>query len=149
MEGSWTSQFVGRTVDAVQSREDGSCVITLAGGYRVQIESLWRLVSSGAVVLTSEYEGQLFGRGQPVRSISELSDKLQSCTLDAAQAAQGTADLTLHFGAQVLQIISDSSGYEAWQVTGPTGTVAVGQGGGNVVVCGCETRVWNSGRSAL
>jgi hypothetical protein len=136
MEDSWTSQLIGRTVDAVQQREDGSCVITLAGGYRVQIESLWRLLSSDAVVPTSQDEGQLFGRSEPASSISELSSRLLGCTLHTAQATQGTADLTMHFGGQTLQVISDSSGYEAWQVEGPGGTVAVGQGGGNVAVWG-------------
>jgi len=136
MEDSWTSQLVGRTVDAVQSLEDGFCVVTLAGGYRVQIESLWRLVTSGAVALTSKDEGQLFGRNEPVRCMSELSSKLCGRVLDAVQVLPDTADLALHFGAQTLQVITDSSGYEAWQVEGPAGTVAVGQGGGNVSVWG-------------
>jgi hypothetical protein len=108
----------------------------LAGGYRVQIESLWRLVTSGAVALTSKDEGQLFGLNEPVRCVSELSSKLCGRVLDAVQVLPGTADLTLHLGAQTLQVITDSSGYEAWQVEGPAGMVAVGQGGGNVSVWG-------------
>lgn len=134
MEDSWTLQLIGRTVEAVERLEGCSCVVSFTGGYRVQIESLWRLLSSGALALTSRDEGQLFGRDQPVRAISELSSKLLGQTLTALQVAQGTADLTLCFGEQALQVVSDSSGYEAWQVEGPAGTVAVGQGGGNVAV---------------
>jgi hypothetical protein len=136
MDASWTSQLVGRIVDAVERREGGACVVALAGGYCVQIESLWRLLSSGTLALTSQDEGQLFGRNEPVQAIQELSSKLQGHTLTAIQVAPGTADLTLQFGGYSLQAVADSSGYEAWQVNGPGGIVAVGQGGGNVAVWG-------------
>src|SRR5688500_1969336 len=112
MEDSWTSQLTNRIVDAVEQWEGGTCVITLAGGYRVQIDSLWRLLSSGALALTSQDDGQTFGRNEPVNAISELSSKLLGQTLTTVQVAQGTADLTLHFGGQILQAIADSSGYE-------------------------------------
>ena len=134
MEDSWTSQLVGQTVEAVERWEALPCIVRLTGGYRVQIESLWRLLSSGTLVRTSRDEGQLFSHSEPVQALSDLSRELYGRTLTALQVTQGTADLTLHFGAQVLQVVADSSGYEAWQVEGPTGTVAVGQGGGNVVV---------------
>lgn len=134
MKDSWTSQLIGRKVDAVEQWEGCPCIIALAGGYRVNIESLWRLLSSGALALTSRDEGQLFGRNEPVRAIPELCSRLLGQTLTAVHVAQETADLTLHFGEQALQVLSDSSGYEAWQVEGPGGTVAVGQGGGNVAV---------------
>jgi hypothetical protein len=136
MEDSWTSQLIGRTVDAIEQWEGCPCVVTLAGGYRVQIESLWRLLSSGTLALTSRDEGQLFGRNRPVHAIPELSSALLGHTLTAVQVAPGTADLTLQFGGYALQAVADSSGYEAWQIEGPTGTVAVGQGGGNVAVWG-------------
>jgi hypothetical protein len=136
MEDSWTSQLIGRTVDAIEQWEACPCVVTLAGGYRVQIESLWRLLSSGTLVLTSRDEGQVFGRNEPVHVIPELSSKLLRRALTAVQIAPGTADLTLKFGGHSLQAVADSSGYEAWQIEGPAGTVAVGQGGGNVAVWG-------------
>ena len=133
---SWMSQLVGARVDAVEQCEDGSCVVTLSGGYRLRIGSLWRLLSSGALVLTSRDDGQLFGRNEPVQAVSELSNKLFGQTVAAVQVAQGTADLSLQLDAYTLQAVADSSGYEAWQVDGPTSTLAVGQGGGNVVLCG-------------
>jgi hypothetical protein len=136
MEDSWTSQLIGRSIASVEQWEGCPCVLQFAGGYRLQVESLWRLLSSGNLVLTSRDEGQFFGRNEPVCALTELSSKLLGQVLNALQVTQGTADLTLHFGQHVLQVVSDSSGYEAWQVEGPAGTVAVGQGGGNVVVWG-------------
>jgi len=136
MKDSWTSQLVGQRVKAVEQWEGCPCVIVLADGYRVHIESLWRLVTRGALALTSRDETQLFGGNDPVRAIPELSSRLVDRTLTSVQVSPGTADLTLHFGEMILQIISESSGYEAWQVEGQSGTVAVGQGGGNVAVWG-------------
>jgi hypothetical protein len=136
MEGSWTRQLVDRKVEGVEQLEGGALVVVLSGGYVVQIETLWRLLSAGRLTLTSGDDGQLFGRVEPVLAVAELSRALEGQRLAAVDVTSGTADLTLGFADMVLQALSDSSGYEAWQVHGPAGTVAVGQGGGNVVVFG-------------
>jgi hypothetical protein len=134
MRDDWTSQLIGQTVEAVEQWEGCPCVITLTGGYRINVESLWRLLSSGVLELTSEDEGQLFGRDTAVHAMDVLSDKLPGCSLAAVDVAEGTADLSLHFGKLSFQVISNSSGYEAWQIEGPAGIIAVGQGGGAVAV---------------
>jgi len=136
MEHSWTLPILNRSVESVERLEALPCVVKLSGGYRIQIEGLWRLLSGGALALTSEDDGQRFGVQQPVDAIDELSSALVGRTVDSIGVIPGTADLTLGFGPNVLQAISNSAGYEAWQIEGPEGTVAVGQGGGNVVVWG-------------
>ena len=136
MEHSWTDQLLGRTVEAVERWEALPCVVKLSGGYRLQIEGLWRLLADGSLARTGEYDGQSFGHKSPVDAISDLSVGLIGCALHSVEVVPGTADLILSFGHHVLQVVSNSSGYEAWQVEGPQGTVAVGQGGGNVAVWG-------------
>lgn len=136
MDTFWTAQLTDRTVEAVEQWEALPCVVQLSGGYRVQIESLWRLLSGQVLTLTSRDDGQLFGRSSPVRAIPELAAHLAGRRLSTVHVTSGTADLTLVFGTLELQVVSDSSGYEAWQIEGPQGTVAVGQGGGNVAVFG-------------
>lgn len=88
----------------------------------------------GRLTLTSGDDGQLYGRAEPVRSVAELSRALHGLRLVAVDVTTGTADLTLDFSDVELQVLSNSSGYKAWQVHGPARTVAVGQGGGNIVV---------------
>ena len=136
MENSWTAQLLGRSVESVERWEALPCVVKLSGGYRIQIEALWRLLEGGTLVLTSEDDGQLFGRKQPVNAISDLSQRLVGRSVDSVAVTPGTADLTFGFGPNLLQIVSNSSGYEAWQVESPQSIVAVGQGGGNVAVWG-------------
>ena len=136
MEHSWTDQLLGRTVEAVERWEALPCVVKLSGGYRLQIEGLWRLLADGSLARTGEDDGQSFGHKSPVDAISDLSVGLIGCALHSVEVVPGTADLILGFGHHVLQVVSNSSGYEAWQVEGPQGTVAVGQGGGKVAVWG-------------
>ena len=136
MDSSWTTQLLGRSVETVERWEALPCVVKLSGGYRVQIECIWRLLSNGDLALTSEDNGQRFGHKNPIDAISELSKHLVGCSLSTVEVAPGTADLILGFGQHTLQAISNSSGYEAWQVEGPQNIVAVGQGGGNVAVWG-------------
>ena len=136
MENSWTVKLIGRSVETVERWEALPCVVKLSGGYRIQIEGLWRLLSNGSLARTSEDDAQLFGRKTPVNAISDLSNALLGRSLATVEVHSGTADLTLGFGHHVLQVISSSAGYEAWQVEGPEGMMAVGQGGGNVAVWG-------------
>ena len=136
MEHSWTAQLLGRSVESVERWEALPCVVNLSGGYRIQIEALWRLLEGNTLVLTSQDNGQLFGRKHPVDAISDLSQRLIGRSVESVGVTAGTADLTVGFGRNLLQVVSNSSGYEAWQVEGPEGTVAVGQGGGNVAVWG-------------
>ena len=134
MDISWMSQLIGKKVMTVERWEGCPCVIRLQDGWIVQIESLWRLLTSGTLVLTSRDEGQLFGRTSPVEALSDLSTKLQGREVSSVTVASGTADLSLVLGQHTLQAISESSGYECWQVEGPGGKLAVGLGGGDVAL---------------
>lgn len=136
MDSSWTAQLSNLEVEGVEQWEALPCVLKLSGGYRVQVESLWRLLSDGCLLLTSRDEGQLFGRTSPVRVVPELAAALIGRRVSSVVVSPGTADLTIVLGNLTFQAIADSSGYEAWQVEGPQGTVAVGQGGGNVAILG-------------
>lgn len=133
---SWTDQLTGREVEAVERRDGGACVVRLSGGFRIHIESLWRLLSGGRLRLTSQDDGHLFGRRLAVQAVPELAAAIVGYRVALVEVVPGTGDLTVSFGDIALEAVSDSSGYEAWQVEGPKGMLAVGQGGGNVAVFG-------------
>ena len=102
MEHSWTDQLLGRTVEAVERWEALPCVVKLSGGYRLQIEGLWRLLADGSLARTCEDDGQSFGHKSPVDAISDLSVGLIGCALHSVEVVPGTADLILSFGHHVL-----------------------------------------------
>ena len=85
---------------------------------------------------TSLDDGQQFGRPAPVDAIAELSDALASEQLSQITLQDGTSDLILHFGKLSFEAINSSSGYEAWQLSGPGTFLVVALGGGSLAVWG-------------
>jgi hypothetical protein len=100
------------------------------------IECLWRLVESGRIRCTSEDDGQQFGLPAPVDAAAEVNGRLAGTVVEGVELRQGLLDLELRFSTRhALQIIPDSSGYEAWSVCkGNRQFIAVG--GGELAILG-------------
>jgi Family of unknown function (DUF6188) len=99
---------------------------------------LWRLVESGRIRFTSEDDRQQFGLPAPVDAASEVNKRLAGASVEAVELRQGLLDLELRFSTgRSLQIIPDSSGYEAWNVcSGTRQFIAVG--GGELAIVGSD-----------
>ncbi len=81
----------------------------------VVVACLWRLVEAGRIRFTSQDDGQQFGLPAPVDAAAEVNRRLALADIESVELRQGSLDLELRFSTgQVLQIIPDSSGYEAW-----------------------------------
>ncbi len=97
---------------------------------------LWRLVEAGRIRFTSEDDGQQFGLPAPVDAASEVNGRLVGAAVEAVQLRKGLLDLELRFSTgHSLQVIPDSSGYEAWQVSRGNRQFIAG-GGGELAVFG-------------
>jgi hypothetical protein len=80
-------------------------------------QSLWRLVSDAAIEVTSEDDGQLFGLKTPIVAAEQLKSKIGEKSVSDVRIDSATSDLTFHFGQSLrLEVISTSSGYEAWSL---------------------------------
>ena len=80
-------------------------------------QSLWRLVSETAIEATSEDDGQQFGLKTPVNSADQLKAKVGENRITDVRIDDATSDLTFFFGPTLrLEVISTSSGYEAWSL---------------------------------
>jgi hypothetical protein len=96
------------------------------------VDCLWRLVAGGRVALTSQDHGQQFGRPAPVDAYAESASLLRGRRVTAARLREDTADLVLEFdGGVLLEVVTDSSGYEPWNFTAP-GTHLVATSGGGI-----------------
>ena len=100
------------------------------------VACLWRLVESGRIRFTSEDEGQQFGLPAPIDAAAEVNGRLADATVEAVDLREGLLDLELRFSTgHLLQIIPDSSGYEAWNVgSGNRQFIAIG--GGELAIFG-------------
>lgn len=80
-------------------------------------QSFWRLVSDASIEVTSEDDGQLFGLKTPVNAAEQLKAKIGEKRISDVRIDEATSDLTFHFGQGLrLEVISTSSGYEAWSL---------------------------------
>lgn len=110
------------------------------GEASLAVDCFWRLKADGRITLTSSDHGQKFGLPAPVDAYGEASSRLQGRRVMDARLNESTADLILEFdGGQILEIFTDSSGYEPWNLTAP-GVHLVALGGGGIADFSRETR---------
>ena len=103
------------------------------GEARLVSESLWRILSGGAIRLTSRDDGQEYGRPNPIDAAQEATQELVCRCVVSASAVEWSADMTIVFDAdRTLQLITDSTGYEAWDLQAP-GMHFVARSGGSIV----------------
>jgi hypothetical protein len=100
------------------------------------VNCLWRLLENGRIRLTSLDDGQQFGLPMPLDMVDEVTERLAYASVTRVELRECLLDLDIHFNTgHVLQIIPDSSGYEAWNLSrGPQQYLAVG--GGDLAVWG-------------
>jgi hypothetical protein len=96
-------------------------------------QSLWRLVSEAAIQVTSEDDGQQFGLKTPINAAEELMAKVGENSVSDVSIDDATSDITFHFGQSLrLEVISTSSGYEAWSLHVKDAAI-IGRNGDRVV----------------
>lgn len=127
--------FVGCHFQSLVRREH-DWVFAFDNETSIAVECLWRLVECGRIRFTSEDDGQLFGHSSPVNVATEVNDRLARAVVQGVRLSQGLLDLDLRFSTgHHLQIVPNSSGFEAWTVSkGSSQFIAVG--GGDLVIFG-------------
>jgi len=86
-------------------------------GSSLMFQSVWRLVSDTAIEVTSEDDGQTFGLKIPIDATAQLKAKIGDNQVSDVRINAVTSDLTLYFGQHLrLEVVSTSSGYEAWSL---------------------------------
>jgi hypothetical protein len=102
------------------------------GAATLAVGSLWRVIVDGKVALTSRDYGQQFGLPAPVDAYAGAVSLLQGRQVVNVRLAESSADLVMEFeGGRRLEILTDSSGYEPWNLHAP-GVHLVALGGGGV-----------------
>lgn len=117
-----------RFVGLVQRENDW--VFDFDGQYQLVVECLWRLIEDNRIRLTSLDHGQQFGLPAPVDAVQVIESRLMNVMVVDVNLHDGTLDLRISFeNGQILEVIPDSSGYEAWNFVGAhQQIVAVGDG---------------------
>jgi hypothetical protein len=116
------------------TRREYDWTFAFDGQTRLTVECIWRLLEAGKVRFTSEDDGQIFGLPAPVDACAEVNTRLRAAVVESVHVREDTADLTITFSTgHVVELISVSSGYEAWQLGG-NDMLIVGAGGANLTI---------------
>jgi len=99
-------------------RRESDWLFDLGRGGRLTVGCHWRLVSADRITLTDEDDEQLFGLPEPVNAEAAANELIAKATVSQAVIDRVTADLHLQFSNGLrLDLINNSSGYEAWQAS--------------------------------
>jgi hypothetical protein len=108
--------MIGERLESVK-RLDHDWDLRFDAGSTLMFQSLWRLVSDAAIEVTSEDDCQLFGLKTPIDAAAQLKAKIGDKCVSDIRIDGVTSDLTLYFGENLrLEVVSTSSGYEAWSL---------------------------------
>ena len=118
-----------RTVSNFTVHEHGHCVVSFAGDYSLSFECLGRFVGHDGEFHTTRDHGHQFGMAQPLDVARTIGEKIEGRVIEKALVRDDTGDICLHFSTGILEVICDSSGYEAYQLSGPNDFRVVGRGG--------------------
>lgn len=125
-------QVIGKTCSRVYEGHPQNFTFEFGAG-ALCVDCLWRLISAGRLVRTPLDHGQQFGLPAPVDAFAEARSLLDGRRIETVRLREETADLTLRFeGGIVLEVLSNSSGYEPWNFNAP-GIRLIGTGGGGMI----------------
>jgi hypothetical protein len=108
--------MIGERLESVK-KLDHDWDLRFDAGSSLMFQSVWRLVSDAAIEVTSEDDGQQFGLKTPIDAAAQLKVKIGDKRISDVRIDGVTSDLTLYFGQDLrLEVVSTSSGYEAWSL---------------------------------
>lgn len=111
-------------------RREAEWVFWFGDSISISVECRWRIVSPERVALTDEDDAQRFGRPAAVDAQADANALLSDAKVTSANIDRTTADLSLSFSNGLrLELINNSSGYEAWN-----GGTIIGLGGGGLAL---------------
>ncbi|MBX3563336.1 MAG: hypothetical protein KF730_02050 [Sphingomonas sp.] len=131
MRGVWKEterHLIGQPLRLMRRENDWA--FDFGDAATICVGCLWRMRSE-ALLLTSEDSDRQFGLPEPIDAASRCNEIVAGAVVDAIAFDQQTGDLTLDMSNGVkVELITDSSGYESWQVYAGDELRAVGGNGG-------------------
>lgn len=101
----------------------------------LRVSCLWRITSARKLLITSGDHGHWYGLAAPLDAAAKAMGFLAERRIVNVVLEEVSPDLSIELeGAIQLRTFADSTGYEAWDLTRPSGTRFIAQGGGNIVL---------------
>ena len=120
------------------------CTIQLSEGYQIYVESLARYIDRSGLYLVVQDHNQRFGKENESDIESEIAKRIKNQKITQFTINEETGDLTIKTDQGRLEVITNSYGYESYQIYKDGNTVYVGIGGKQNTEPGSP---YNSGQS--
>ncbi len=123
------TQLIDTNLESVEHFGVGGWQFQFANGVILNVHSVWRLLSGRQIEITSEDDGQKFGLTAPIDAAAQVIKLIGGNPVADVCVEAISADLTIVFSVPLrLEVINDSSGFEAWTIAGK-GVTIVGRNG--------------------
>jgi hypothetical protein len=124
--------ILGSSVASYSYFEPDFWVLSLSGGGSISTQSVWRLLMSDGMAVSSADHGHPFGLPAPVDAAARALLVTSTSVIVEAHVDPRAPDLLAQFeNGAVLQVLATSIGYECWQVCEPSGACTVVDGSRN------------------
>ncbi len=131
-QGGWAklaARVLNRPVEV--ERREADWVFNFGDGFGICVECSWRLRDPNLILLTDTDEGQRFGLSEPIDAATRANALVGGDHVSDFNPDPATGDFRLLFSKGIiLEVLSNSSGFESWQAYDGDNLVAVGAGGG-------------------
>lgn len=131
------SCMVGRVITGVQHIEPSQWSFIVEPSLGVGVECPWRILDADRIAISSEDHSQQYDLTARLDAASIATNLLASRPIIRIEVRERTADLLLDFEGHLrLEVIPFSTGYESWNIFGPSGFHVIAQGGGQLCTLG-------------
>ena len=129
------SCMVGRIITGVQHLEPSQWSFMAGPSLSVGVECPWRILDAGRIAISSEDHLQQYGLSARLDAASIATNLLALRPITRVEIRESNADLLLEFEGRLrLEVIPFSTGYESWNIFGPSGFYVVAQSGGQLCI---------------
>jgi len=124
--------LLGKSCTQAQEHAPGCFTFDFGNGHLV-VECAWRIIVGDRLTAAGRDHGQMFGLKSPFDACASAMGTIGNRRVTAAEFHPTLGDLTIEFeGGSRLELINDSSGYEAWSLRDPNGYTLFTANGGEV-----------------
>jgi hypothetical protein len=118
-----------RRVISFSIHECNNCGLALSDGYALSIGCLVRFEGKENNFICTNDHGHKFGLTAPYDAEVKIKEAIENKEIKDIEFNMNTGDLNLYFDSGILQLISNSGGYENYQIDGPNDLLIVIHGG--------------------
>jgi len=122
-------KVIGRPLRIIRREYDW--VFEFTDGAVLSVATMWRMRSAKLILVTDADDRQLFGLPAPVDAEHQANEIVADAVAKSLRFDEATGDLRIAMSNRViLEILTNSGGYESWQANAGAELLAVAGNGG-------------------